>query len=245
MKKIFIALLITVIIFVFGLFFVKIFFGSSTKEALKDDLDSLNIEASFQNDADLLRLEHLEFWTKLVEDYYNKTGYYPFQQRIEVNDKIGLVRIATKNQQLYFDKDSELYISALDNNSDNFFQEFTVKDFVSEIESKLGLDIDERYDIQKVPTDSVIWYNYFVTAKGYLVWVPCISCGVTQISTLTMDGKTPTVNIVSKEMLNDVPKSLTREEMLNNPIYKKWKANILSKEEYLRGLEKENFNDSK
>ena len=204
-----------------------------------------NVEKSYQQDADLLRLEHLEFWTEVVEDYHSKTGHYPFQKSLEKNDNIGLVRIATKNQQQYFDKNTNSYIPDLDNNPNNFFQEFSVKDFVSEIEDKLEIDIDERYDIQKVPTISGVWYNYFVTEKRYLIWVPCISCGVTRISTLTMNGIIPTVNIVSEEMLNDVPKSLTRENMLNHPIYKKWKAKSLSKEEYLRNLEKENFDNSK
>lgn len=46
-------------------------------------------------------------------------------------------------------------------------------------------------------------------------------------------------------MLKDVPKSLTRDEMLENPIYKKWKNKKFYKETYMRELEKEALNDSK
>ena len=231
MRKIIVILVMGIILIICGLFSLTIFYQ--------------NAEKSYQQDVDILRLEHLEFWTQIVEDYHDKTGYYPLQQSLEKKDSIGLIRIATKNQQQYFDKNSSLYLSKLDNNVNNFFQEFTVENFVSEIENILGKDINERYDIQKVPTDSIIWYNYFVTEKGYLVWVPCITCGVTEISTLTMDGITPTVNIVSEGMLNDVPKSLVRKNMLNHHIYKNWKSRGIKKEEFLRSLEGENFDNSK
>ena len=204
-----------------------------------------NTENSYQNDADLLRLEHLEYWTGLVEEYHSKTGKYPFQEKLESKDKIWLVRIATKNQQLYFDKNSNNYNVNFDNNPNNFFQEFTIKDFVLELDKKLEKIIDEKYDIQKVPTSSPIGYNYFVSEKGYLLWVTCITCGVTPISTLLYDWITPTVNIVSEKMLEDVPKSLTRSDMLSNEIYKEWKNKKFKKEEYARKLEQENIHNSK
>lgn len=225
-----------------------------SKDQDNSDLVSVNwgklndtnlIEFEFQNDADLLRLEHLEYWTWLIEEYYDKVWYYPFQKDYEASEKIWLVRVATQDQQLYFDKDSDKYIPDLDTNYSKIFKEISMKDFVSEIEDKLGKEIEEKYDIQKVPTTSNNWYNYFVSSKWYLFWVPCITCGVTTISTLTMDGITPTVNIVSKWMLSEVPKSLTREEMLSHSVYKEWKSKDFYKEEYVRNLEKENINNSK
>lgn len=231
MKKYVIIAIITMTLLIFGFLGLNMFYQ--------------NFEKSYQQDADILRLEHLEFWTELVNEYHNKMGHYPFQDSLKKEDDIVLVRIATQNQQQYFSKDSDLYRPDLDYNYDNFFREVSVKDFVSEIEDKLERNIDEKYDIQKVPTNSVIWYNYFVSKKGYLVWIPCITCGVSKISTLTMDGRTPTVNIVSEGMLDDVPKSLTREDMISSPIYKNWKSRGMKKEGYLRELEKENFDNSK
>jgi len=155
------------------------------------------VEKKFLNDADLLRLEHLQYWTGLVEEYYQKNGEYPFQNEVSSNSKIGLVKIITKQQRRYLSSGGDKYNPAFDNNANGVFKEFTIKNFVSVLEEGLGRKIDEKYDIQKVPTNHAIGYFYFVESDGYLIWVPCISCGVTEISTLLMDGITPTVNIVS------------------------------------------------
>jgi len=231
MKKILIAILLVIILIISWIFYLN----SSHQDS----------EIMYQNDADLIRLEHLEYWTWLVEEYFIKTWEYPFQNSLESNENIGLIRIWTKNQQDYFIKGSSKYNPNFDNNWNNFFQEFMVKDFVLELESKLGRNIEEKYDIQKVPTTSPIWYNYFVAEKGYLLWWTCITCWVTPISTLLMDWSTPTVNIVSEWMKEEVFKSLTRDEMLTHPIYKEWKNKKFNKEDYMRLLEKENINDSK
>ena len=132
-----------------------------------------------------------------------------------------------------------------DNNIDGSFREFRVKNFILEIEKGLEISLDERYDLQKIPTDTPIGYNYFVSDKGYLLWVTCKTCKVTPISTLLLDGITPTVNVVSPEMKAHVTKSLTREELLAHPIYKKWMGRKVYKLEYMRKLEKELFRDSK
>lgn len=145
-----------------------------------------------------------------------------------------LIRISTQNQQEYFNKNSEKYNAYFDNNANNSFQEFTMKNFILELESELGKNINEKYDIQKIPTRSPIGYNYFVTDTGYLIWTSCISCWVTQISTLLYDGITPTINIVSEGMLNDVSKSLLRDDMLNHSVYKEWKKRNFNNENYMR-----------
>ncbi len=62
------------------------------------------IEQQFQNDADLIRLEHLQYWTGLVEEYHQKTGEYPFQEKLKSNSEIGLVKIDTKQQRQYLSK---------------------------------------------------------------------------------------------------------------------------------------------
>ena len=77
------------------------------------------------------------------------------------------------------------------------------------------------------------------------MWVTCITCGVTPVSTLLWNGQTPTVNIVSEGMAGKVTKALTREEMLSNSIYKSWVSRSFHNGEYVHGLVKENSRDSK
>jgi hypothetical protein len=199
----------------------------------------------FQEDADLIRLEHLEYWTEIIDKYYKIKGNYPFQGEVKNSEDIVLVKIATKQQMQYLSSGGDKYEKRLDNNQSGYFKERSVKEFVTELESVLGTEIEEKYDIQKVPTSSPVGYYYFTAKDGYLIWVTCITCGVTQVSTLLMDGYTPTVNIVSKGMVGKVTKALTRDEMLNHPIYKSWVSRPFHKREYVHNLVKENSRDSK
>lgn len=209
-----------------------------------DESQMKKMMQAFQADADLIRLEHLEYWTGLIEKYHNSAGTYPFQNKLD-SERPGFVRIVTKQQAQYFSPNSNKYIAAIDNNARGTFQQFSINDFVLELERGLGRAIEEKYDIQKVPYKSTIGYNYFVTQDGYLLWVTCITCGVTKISTLLMDGYTPTVNIVSPGMKGKVTKALTRDEMLKHKIYKVWRKRPFQKESYIRSLEKNTEHDSK
>lgn len=200
---------------------------------------------AFQEDADLLRLEHLEYWTGLLDEYHKIKGHYPFQDQLKSGKDISLVKIATKQQLQYMSPGSASYNQKLDNNQSGFFKEKPVKELITELELALERTIEEKYDIQNVPTSSPVGYFYFTSQDGYLVWVTCITCGVTQVSTLLMDGFTPTVNIISKGMVGQVPKALLKQEMLNHPTYKKWVSRPFHKEEYVRKLVAENSSDSK
>lgn len=204
-----------------------------------------NPAEEFQEDADLLRLEHLEYWTLLLEQYHQKNGYYPFQPEAEESGDIILVKIATKQQLSFLSAGGANYDKRLDNNQSGYFKERSVKEFVEELERALARELEEKYDIQKVPTESPVGYYYFASKDGYLVWVTCITCGVTPVSTLLMDGSTPTVNIVSEGMVGKVPKALTRKVMLNHPTYRSWVSREFHKEEYVRRLVEKNIRDSK
>jgi len=200
----------------------------------------------YQKDADRMRLEHLVYWSGLIEEYQKKTGYYPLQDSaLKYKDKPILVKIATTAQRQYLSKDGANYRPQYDNNASGSFHEMPVKYFVAEMEHKLGRKIFERYDLQSVPSGRPIGYNYFATEDGYLLWVTCHNCGVTPISTLLMDGSVPTVNIVSSGMKGKVTKALPRDEMLNHPIFKSWMAKGIEATEYVRKVEKENASDSK
>jgi hypothetical protein len=206
---------------------------------------SANPMMQFQEDADLIRLDHLEYWTELIERYHQLKGYYPFQKQVQGSEDIVLVKIATKKQMGYLSASGTNYDQRLDNNQNGYFKEQSAKEFITELEMALGREIEEKYDIQTVPTSSPVGYYYFASKNGYLVWTTCITCGVTQVSTLLMDGHTPTVNIVSDGMLGKVPKALTRQEMFNHPTYKSWVSRPFHKDEYVHNLVKENSRDSK
>jgi hypothetical protein len=192
---------------------------------------------AFQHDADVLRLEHIEYWSGLFEEYEEKEGHYPFQDALENPSELGLVKIVTKKQNEYLQKGTKDYREDLDMNATGRFTEKSVSELVVELERVLERTIPEKYDIQSVPTRSPIGYYYFFANDGYLIWTTYFSGGVTPISTLLFDGYTPTVNIVSEGMKGKVTKGFTRDEMLNHPIFKKWKKEKFLKEGYVRELE--------
>ncbi|MCH6258649.1 hypothetical protein MLD52_18960 [Puniceicoccaceae bacterium K14] len=200
---------------------------------------------AFQHDADILRLEHIEYWSGLFEEYQKKEGHYPFQNLLDNPSVLGLVKIITKNQSEYLQKGTNEYREDLDMNAKGRFTEKDVSELVVELERVLERTISGKYDIQSVPTQSPVGYYYFFTNDGYLIWTTYFSGGVTPISTLLYDGYTPTVNIVSEGMKENVTKALTREEMLRHKIYKKWKKKKLLKEEYVRNLERSLAESSK
>ena len=203
------------------------------------------MEDQYQHDADIARLDHLLYWSALIEEYYTSTGYYPFQNRINNTENITLVKIATKRQQRYLSAGNRQYDANLDINANGRFTEERMSEFVLEIQQKLGRNINEYYDIQNVPTSSPIGYNYFATKDGYLLWTTCITCGVTQISTLLMNGHTPTVNITSIGMKDKVTKALLRKELIDHPIFKKWITKKPYKAGYITHVTESNFDDSK
>ena len=74
--------------------------------------------------------------------------------------------------------------------------------------------------------------------------MPCVTCGVTEISTLLMDGYTPSVNIASQGMKNQVPKSLLRSEMIVHPIFQRWTEVDFLLEDHVRSVVAETVRDS-
>jgi hypothetical protein len=192
---------------------------------------------AFQHDADVLRLEHIEYWSGLFEEYEEKEGHYPFQDTLENPSELGLVKIITKKQSEYIQKGTKDYREDLDMNATGRFTEKSVAELVVELERVLERTVPEKYDMQSVPTRSPIGYYYFFSNDGYLIWTTYFSGGVTPISTLLFDGYTPTVNIVSEGMKGKVTKGFPRDEMLNHPIFKKWKKEKFLKEGYVRELE--------
>ncbi len=60
----------------------------------------------YQEYADLVRLNHLEYWTEIIEEYYKKMRHYPLQDKIKNKSDVILVKIATKQQIKFLSKGS-------------------------------------------------------------------------------------------------------------------------------------------
>lgn len=109
---------------------------------------------SFQINSDIKRLQHLEYYTRLIQEYYERKGKYPFQ-----SNKPVYIYIAN-NKQYPFVKD---YDSAIpyDHNTISY------ADFVNEIESVLEIKMDEYYDPQYAPDIKPNWYLYATMNENF------------------------------------------------------------------------------
>jgi len=98
-----------------------------------------DMENLYQADADIIRLQHFDYYARLLTEYYEKNGKYPFQHEKEYPV---YVFILTNFQEKDF-KDT------------NPYRHYTVNDkyFFKELSEGLGRDIFEKYDPQKVGTD--------------------------------------------------------------------------------------------
>ena len=94
--------------------------GSIDSQASESTAGTANAFRQFQEDADLIRLEHLEYWTDIIDKYYQVKGSYPFQSEVHNNDDIVLTKIATKQQMQYLSSGGNKYQKRLDNNQSGF-----------------------------------------------------------------------------------------------------------------------------
>jgi len=172
----------------------------------------LTEDMKLQEDLDHLRLNHLEYWTALIEEYHSVHGTYPLQNQLSKTDKIVHVQILPPRL-------SNEVIDWGDS-----FEERSTIEFIDQLQNGLDQKINGKFPPEATPPGYAFAYNYFVEPNGYVFWVACQSCGITEISTYTMDGKSATVNITSEKMLPKVTKALTRGDMLAHPRYKIWRS---------------------
>lgn len=109
--------------------------------------------SSFQSDADIIRLKHLEYYGNLLLEYNAKTGTYPFIGEIDVP---AYVHIASPHQ-----KDDIQGGPPFEHRTADF------KYLVEEFESVLGRDIEEYYDPQYEPNSKPNFYIYMVDKESY------------------------------------------------------------------------------
>lgn len=108
---------------------------------------------SFQKDADIIRLRHLNYYGDILEEYNQKAGHYPFQGQ----EDIPLYVHVANDKQINSTKDGPSYAHKV----------IPFKDFVLELERVLGREINEYYDPQYAPDHKPNFYIYMITNDTY------------------------------------------------------------------------------
>ena len=109
-------------------------------------------EQAYQDDCDVVKLQHLSYYGNLIEEYKNKVGKYPFEgEKQQV-----YAFIYNNNQKEYCD----------DTNPYSHIQK-TPKEFFSELEKGLGRKIDQLFDPQYVPSGRPVFYIYMIDENQY------------------------------------------------------------------------------
>lgn len=156
-------------------------------------------EQEYQDDCDIVRLQHLVYYGKLIEEYKQKVGKYPFEG---------------ENQQVYafiYNKKQKKY--SKDTNTTKH-KLISPKDFFAELEKGLGRKIDQLYDPQYVPSGRPVLYMYMIDHNQYYFAV--------HISKYYPFSKKVDSNYYKVELSN-IPdkkyKFYTVEEIENNNVY--------------------------
>lgn len=111
------------------------------------------VERELQDNCDIVRLRHLEYYGNLIEEYKQKTGHYPFQ------DNVG-------GQTYAFIYNNKQKKYARDTNPSKHTQ-LPPKTFFTELEKGLGRQIDQLYDPQYAPTERPVFYIYMIEGDTY------------------------------------------------------------------------------
>lgn len=107
-------------------------------------------EERYQTDADIVRLHHLDYYARLLEEYKEKAGTYPFQYLYPENVPVYSF-IMTDEQE--FDMKQFPFVNIND------------YDFFAELERVLDREIDEKYDPQRVSSNGCpVFYTYMVNS---------------------------------------------------------------------------------
>ncbi len=107
----------------------------------------------FQQDADIVRLKHLEYYGELIEKYYEKVEKYPFSDR----ENVPVYVFIANDEQIDFTKKGPNYKHVV----------IAFSELVNEIESVLGREINEYYDPQYRPDYKPNFYIYMVNQGTY------------------------------------------------------------------------------
>ena len=111
------------------------------------------MEKGYQDNADQIRLQHLRNYGDLLEEYYDKTGKFPFQEEYDIP-----VYITIANDFQKKNADQQLPIEIKKISSDQFKQE---------LERVLDREITMMFDPQKVGVHTPNFYIYSVYQKVF------------------------------------------------------------------------------
>ena len=109
--------------------------------------------ASFQKDADIMRLRHIKYYGELLEQYYQANNKYPFQEKASVPIYIHIAN----DQQIKYTQQEIPYSHKI----------VPLKNFIKEIESEIGKSINEYYDPQYAPEYKPNFYIYMIHKDTY------------------------------------------------------------------------------
>lgn len=118
-------------------------------------LDHMQAYHDFQDDADIVRLQHLKYYVDLIEEYHSVTGTYPFMD--EANIPL-YVFIANREQ-----------FPATRQETPYTIKEKSFADFVMELERALGRTIEEYYDPQYAGDYKPNFYIYMANQGTYFL----------------------------------------------------------------------------
>ncbi|MCK4860331.1 MAG: hypothetical protein KAS85_00280 [Rhodobacteraceae bacterium] len=230
-------------IITFSLIAIQTNRAASQASPLASFFENLDLDEGFHHDADIMRYSNLVNWAVMIEEYHDKTGYYPMSKVIEEDRAGGLVRIAKQEHAQYFYQDSPNYNYLLDFNQNYHFQNIHPISLIWVLEKKLDRDIEERYDIQSVPVHIPTWLHYFVMPDGYVLWTACDLCEASEI-TITVGNEHPyqTINIASSEIAATRSDFFTLDELLNHPTFRALLLTPPHKPDYLVYKLDENLN---
>ena len=132
----------------------------SSPELSKEEVDYLKNaspaldkkEQEYQDDCDIVRLQHLIYYGKLIEEYKQKVGKYPFE-----GEKQQVYAFVYNNKQKQYCKDT----------NPNKHKQVLPKDFFAELEKGLGRQLDQLFDPQYVPSGRPVFYIYMIDGNQY------------------------------------------------------------------------------
>lgn len=113
----------------------------------------MGVVKGFQDDADIYRLRHLEYYGSIIEEFKQKLGYYPLQGREELPV---YVFIANKVQEEYTDLTLE-----------EAHLRYSLADFYGELSKGLGRPVRQYFDPQYEPIYKPNFYIYSIHGDQY------------------------------------------------------------------------------
>ena len=191
-----------------------------------DVFSSSTIEELYQRDADIIRMQHFDYYAKLLDEYYQKKKKYPFQSTKEAPV---YVFILNKIQEKYF----------IDNNPIHHYR-ISDADFFTELAQGVGRSVDEKYDPQNISTGGrPSMYIYMIDGNRMFFAVHLFSGNAVsrEVSPFYHKVELSDISVPQKNIY-------TYKELEKTPEYKKLISQKAEKQAYFDALDEKNSRDS-